>query len=141
MHVPERQYFETAHTYIIPGDPIDLAKNKLRTDKTWDAQKALRLYWDIELKRQHNDLPFLEGPLELQIDFFFDFPPGMPQKVKDRLLGTYHTYQPDLTRCIEFVEAVANDILYRDDCVIASLRSTKRYDTVARTEFKLVEMK
>lgn len=127
-------------TYIIEGDPIALARHRHRNDKTWDPQKQLKLFWGIELKRQHNDRPFYTGPLSLEVNFFFDFPEKMTEKKKDLLTGTPHTKRPDLDNCIKFICDIANSILYQDDCSIACIKAQKLYDPIARTEFTIREI-
>ncbi len=118
--------------YIILGDPIPLARPRIgNLGRTmWDAQKQIKFAWGIQLQTQHESRPHFTGPLHLQLDFYL----ASPQAKKAKLLGQYHAIRPDLDNLIKFVLDVANDILYEDDCCVASITSSKRYDALPRTE-------
>lgn len=121
-------------TYIIKGDPVPQARPRATMScKMWDSQKSLKLLRGLQIRNQHNDAPLLNGPLHLDINFFFT-----PPKKKD--LGKHHVYKPDLSNLIKFAEDIATGIIYKDDCIIASISSKKLYDSEARTEITLTQL-
>ena len=49
--------------YIVPGDPIALARCRFGKGRVWDSQKDLKLYWGIHLTNQHKRKSMFSGPL------------------------------------------------------------------------------
>jgi len=125
------------HTYVIHGDPIPLARARYGQRKVWDSQKSLKLIAGIDLKNQHEKLPFFQGPLFLTVIFFMEIPKC---RYKQRLAGRPHYYKPDLSNLIKFAEDIATGIIYHDDALIAHIDAIKIYDLNPRTEFTLEEM-
>lgn len=62
--------------------------------------------------------PF-EVPVDVSIAFYF----AKPAKSKFK----YHGVKPDLDNCIKLLLDSANNICWRDDCLIRSLRASKVY--------------
>jgi len=122
--------------YVIMGDPTPLARARHGKGRTWDSQKQLKLVWGIHLKGQHQDKPLLFGPLLLDITFYMKQPKTKKNK-EDKESGDYHKIKPDLSNLVKFIEDVATNILYKDDCLIAKIIATKVYDENPRTEFTL----
>jgi Holliday junction resolvase RusA-like endonuclease len=124
-------------SYIIDGEPIPLARHRHGKGHGWDSQKQLKLGIGLQISNQHNNLPFLEGPLKLEIVFYMP----IPLKGAKTLNGTIHTIRPDLDNLIKMICDVANGIAYKDDCVVASIIAHKQYSTLPRTEFTLTELR
>lgn len=126
--------------YIIPGNPISLARPRLGPHSFYSIDTDKRFYFENHISNQHNDDPLLEGPLKLDITFFFKT--SATRRSKDFGFKPYShmIYKPDLSNLIKFIEEVATDILFKDDCTIASISAQKLYDTTPRTEFTLVEI-
>jgi len=57
-------------TYIIAGNPIPLARPRFSFKRIYDKQQNEKFIAGIELAQQHGDLPFLSGPLHLDVTFF-----------------------------------------------------------------------
>lgn len=89
----------------------------------------------IYLQSQHNSLKLYDGPLHLDVTFYFPFPKNFP-KYK-RIPGTYKISKSDLSNLIKWVEDTANGILYHDDAIISSICAKKVYDIKPRTEFTI----
>lgn len=124
--------------YILSGDPRALTRPRFRKDgKTYDPQSVEKERARYELKFQHRSRPLLIGPLELIVTFFMPIPKTKARKVAPY---DYHHIKPDLSNLIKFVEDVANDIIFTDDAIIASIQAVKYYAIAPRTEFILVPL-
>jgi Holliday junction resolvase RusA-like endonuclease len=123
--------------YIIPGDPIALARVRFGRGRCWDSQKELKVYWQIHLHNQHVRRPFYRGPLHAEINFYMP----MPSRAKKHQQAMYwHASTPDLSNLIKFIEDVGIGILYHDDCIISSICAQKLYDKDERTELIITEL-
>jgi len=126
-------------TYIIPGEPIPLARARFGKNKVWDSQKQQKFAFGIHLNKQHGNQPLFHGPLHMDVTFFMP----MPKKVSKTkpLTNKPHIFTPDLDNLIKLVADAATGILYADDCTICQISARKVYDTNTRTEFTLIELK
>lgn len=127
--------------YVILGDPVPLARARHGNKRTWDAQKAIKFGWAMQLESQHTSKKLYKGPLLLDVDFYFEIPKTHKKKY-DSLCGTFFVNRPDLDNCIKFVCDVASGILYTNDSTICSIISQKYYDdgNGPRTEFSISEL-
>jgi len=129
-------------TYIIPGDPIPLARARVSNRRVFDSQREVKLYTRITIESQHGlRPPFQNKPLLLDITFFMKLPKSI--KLRSHYLRQhYHIFRPDLSNMIKLIEDVASGgLLYHDDCLIAAITSRKVYDENPRTEFTITEIK
>lgn len=126
-------------TYIVPGEPMALARARFGKKKVWDSQKQQKFAFGIHLNSQHQGKPLYTGPLQLDVIFYMP----MPKKVskKNPIIGKPHIYTPDLSNLIKFVEDAATGILFDDDCIIAIINAHKLYDNNTRTEFTVIELR
>lgn len=122
--------------YVLYGNPVAWARPAPARNHMWDTQKQLKFQYGINLKQQHDDEPLLDGPLHLEIKFYFHIPRTSHKKVR-QLPGDYHIFTPDLSNLIKLIEDVGSGILYKDDALIASMRAAKLYDETPRIEFSL----
>ena len=124
--------------YVIIGDPIPLYRARFSSisNRMFDSQKEIKLVTGITLLSQHNEQPLLEGPLHLDIHFFFLTPIR-----KQHLNKKWHVYRPDLSNLVKFYEDISTSIIFNDDCIIAKITAQKSYDKKPRTEFIITEMK
>jgi Holliday junction resolvase RusA-like endonuclease len=125
--------------YIVPGDPIALARGRWSGKHIYDAQKLDKLNAGLLLAQQHGSRPLFKGPLWVSFMFYLPIP-KTSRKQKDKLLGSYHVFKPDISNLIKFYEDVSNRILFHDDCLIALLEAKKIYDEDPRTEFFIREL-
>lgn len=126
--------------YVIKGDPIALARGRINGKKVYDSQKHLKFMAGIELVRQHDNAPFLTGPLHLDVTFFMAMPQKMNKTTRLKKDGAYHVYVPDLDNLVKFICDVSNGILFDDDSIVASISCKKVYGHEARTEFSLSKL-
>ena len=127
--------------YILSGDPIPLARARYTRGRMYNPQSVLQQRCKFDLIKQHNKQPLLEGALHLEICFFMPMPKSWSQTRKELLVGTLHKSKPDWSNMLKFVEDCGSGILYKDDCLIASVTGKKIYDWFPRTEFLLTEIK
>lgn len=123
--------------YTIADAPIPLARPRMSPSHVWDAQKHSKLHCRSQLENQQGTLPVIEKPIH--IDFIFYMPLRDYRKKKNEL-GSYHCIKPDLSNLVKFVEDIANGIVFKDDCQIASFTAKKIYDSVPRTVFIVTQL-
>ncbi len=116
--------------YLINGNPVALARARFGDGRVYDSQKNIKVITTITLQGQHNDAPFFEGPLSLNLSFYL--PIVSARKIKLNTLP--HTQAPDLDNLIKYIADVASGILYKDDRTIACIVARKYYSTNPRTE-------
>jgi Holliday junction resolvase RusA-like endonuclease len=117
--------------YILAGEPVPLARGRLNSAqrRIYDSQKSLKFLLSVSLRSQHEDRPFFDGPLHLDVTFYMAQP--------KRSCKQYHHTRPDIDNLIKMLCDISSSILYHDDCLIAKITATKRYDPTPRTEFTL----
>ncbi len=121
------------YKYVIPGNPIPLARARMGKTRMWDSQKQAKLNCALILINQHNDRPLYEGPIALNISFFIGIP--FAQKKKN-MHGKPHVFKPDLDNLLKFYcDVMSKGVLLKDDCNIAYITCKKVYDDKPRTEF------
>lgn len=63
-------------------------------------------------------------------------------KRKNTLYNKPHIFKPDLDNLIKYIcDICSNNVIYQDDCIIASITAKKVYSELPRTEFTLMEIK
>lgn len=126
-----------AKTYVIEGDPIPLARPRFGHNKVWDAQKHQKAEIALLLQAQHQSKKLYAGPLH--VDIFFFLP--TPKKTRKEDSNILHISRPDLDNLVKLILDVGLDVLYKDDSIVASIRTTKCYSSKPRTEFTISELK
>ena len=126
--------------YVIPGNPIALARVRVSNGKFYDSQKHTKVLWGIFLGNQHEGCYF-EGPLELDVIFHMPIPKSLRGKKREAALNQYHIFTPDTDNLIKFVCDASQGIAYANDCIIAKMSVEKVYSEDPRTEFILTELK
>lgn len=136
----DRELLEhTFSVYIVPGDPIALARARWSGKHIYDAQKLDKLNVSLLLSQQHGSRPLFTGALWLSFIFYLPMP-KTSKKQREKLKGCYHIFKPDISNLIKFYEDVSNNIIFHDDCLIALLEAKKIYDENPRTEFFVKEL-
>ena len=129
-------------TYVIMGNPIPWARpgKSKYSHQAYDTQKAEKLDYGWVLKAHHGSDAFFEGPLHLDLIFYMPITKTTGKRKGERL-GQYHIFKPDLSNLCKFIEDAATEILYHDDCIIASCSMKKVWDENPRTEMTITELK
>lgn len=120
--------------YVIPGNPVALARPRLTKKKIYDSQRNEKLVAGINLKNQHGDQPLFEGPIHLDVNFYLKMP---ARQNPDKMEGRWHIFKPDLSNLLKFIEDIGSGVIYKDDCIICSVTATKYYGKEPRTEFEI----
>ena len=120
-------------TYLIPGEPFALSKNKSSRSSLWEQCKRRKMHCTIDLEGQHNDAPLLKGPISIEL--IFHLKPKRAQKN-----AKYHILKPDLTALIYFIGEIAQGTIYSNECTIVNLSAKKIYDGNPRTEISIEEI-
>lgn len=92
----------------------------------------------MHIVNQHNNQPYLEGPIHLHVTFFMPIPKSKIKKMKP---ADAHYIVPDLSNLIKWIEDLCSGIIYKDDAIIAEISAEKMYDNNARTEFYFTKFK
>lgn len=121
--------------YLIPGNPVPLARPRLGRQRVFDSQKLIKSQVGIVLAYQHGKKELYNGPLHVDVSFFMAIPQSLSHKKRLSLEGQYHYKKLDLDNLIKFILDVANGIIFADDCLIAMLTAKKLYADYPRTEF------
>ena len=130
-------------TYIIMGVPIAWARpGRARHGMAYDTQKSEKTEYGWHLKAEHGADELFSGAVHMDVVFFMPITRSAAQnKIKFERDGKPHIFVPDLSNLIKFIEdAASNDILYHDDCIIASISARKVWDLVPRTELTLRQL-
>jgi Holliday junction resolvase RusA-like endonuclease len=129
--------------YVILGSPPPLARPRFSEGqkRPWDSQRHAKIEWQRQLEPQHGDgaWPFYQGPLRLDIYFYFPIPKTSEARTQ-QLRDTHHFFRPDNSNVIKFLEDCAQGILFKDDCTISEIHSYKLYDIVPRSEFTITPL-
>lgn len=128
--------------YVIPGDPIPLARARLSRGQFYDSQKHWKVSWGIYVAQQHGSEPHFSGPIEMDVVFYMPIPKNLTDKKKKLLYDQWYIYRPDSTNLTKFIEDAIQAITYKDDCIIVKLNVEKVYEdgNGPRTEFILKEL-
>lgn len=125
--------------YIIPGDPVPLARARIGhgAKRMYDSQKQSKLHTGIIIQSQMEEEPLWDGPLHLDVTFFMRIPRRIHTRREIEKSLTYHYCRPDISNLIKFLEDTVQTILFRDDAQIACITSRKVYHQEPRTEFTI----
>ena len=125
--------------YILEGKPRPLMRPRLSGRTVYDPQEEEKSRDQLAISIQHRNRPMYEGPLLLTITFYLPIP--KKHSKTDKLCDTPHIYKPDLSNLIKYYEDICTGILIKDDCLIAQIDASKKYDHVSRTEFEISPIK
>ena len=132
---------DTHTTIVVPGIPQPKGswvafwsrrdgRCKVRPDNSKKAS-----VWNREIvveARRAGIARILEGPVAVDIDFYFLRPPG------DDKLAIYRAKRPDVDKLCRLVLDALTGLAFADDNQVAALRAIKRYtDSEARAEIRV----
>lgn len=125
--------------YVLQATPVAKASARHDRYKIYDNQKNMRSHQRIELERQHDDrFMFKNIPLKLTVTFYLPIPGSLSEHKKQELEGTLHMQKPHLSNMLKWVENLAANLIYHEDCLIAQTVMEKRWSNNPRTEFTIV---
>jgi len=121
-------------TFIVPGDPVPLARARMGKYSIYDSQKHEKFVAAMQISHQMAGLKMLNGPLLMEITFY------MPMGKAKRRDGKPHYFKPDLDNLIKYACDICSKSVFHDDCCIYKIIATKLYDKKPRTVFTLSEV-
>ncbi len=107
--------------YRIKGEPAAIIKNPRVTRRIIDPYVQRRMHYQQQLINQHNERPLLTGAWNLEIHFMF------PCKSSHH---RSHTDSPSLMCLLRFVDDIAKNIIYTNDCIITEVKMIKEYSHI-----------
>lgn len=123
------------YKYTIVGEPIPLVKvTGTETPRVWDEYKQKRFNYEQTLRNQHDNQPFLEGPLSIDITFHMRI---YPAHKHDELVNKGHAILPSILSLFNFCERSLLGIILKRECHIVKAKINKVYDDNPRTEIKI----
>lgn len=112
--------------YILHGDPLPLVKKN--SPRVYDSLSHTKTFYAISLTTQHGDNPLLEGPLHVDVQFYFPILPK--QSIPESSL---YFNPPSLSGLLAFIEEVTHHIIYTSKSSIASINAQKLYSKDPKT--------
>lgn len=106
------------------------------SSRFYDSQTRDKVSFGLYLAQQHNDEPFFDNPIHLDVVFYMPF----PKLTKDQPTSIYHSATPYMNNLWRYFVDAIKDILIRDDRVICSFSAKKVYDKDPRTELVITEV-
>jgi Holliday junction resolvase RusA-like endonuclease len=126
--------------YVIFQEPQRSTSPHHLVARAWNGPKNVAFSYSTELARQHGDLPLFEGPLRLNLAFYFSIPKKTLTGHR-KTHGLLHTTKPELISLVRFIEHAACGVIYREEATIVSVISAKAYDITPRTEIIIMEVR
>jgi len=129
--------------YVLTGDPKPLARCRISGNKTggrrcYDSQKELKLIASISLTSQHNGRPEYQGPLRMDIVYYFHIAKTRVNEIKE---NDYMYYRPDVDNLEKMTLDLCVDAgLFHDDSLVSEVFKKKVYSNNPRTEFTIREL-
>lgn len=123
--------------YIVRGNPIPLARHRIRGKRHYNPQAEIMGRVSYELYSQARLQPIINAALALSVVFYMPIPATWSKKKKEHMLGKPHNARPDLSNLIKFIEDCANEVLYTDDRLIVGINARKIYSDNPRTEIEV----
>lgn len=123
-------------SYRINIVPVPWQRAVRKESRCYDAHTKDMVSFGLYLSQQHNDEPFFENPIHLDVTFYMP----IVRSIKDRPDTVYHSNSPYLDNLYKFLLHSIKNVLIADDRVICSLSLKKVYDKEPRTELTITEV-
>lgn len=124
-------------TYRINIAPIPWQRTNRNGVRSYDSLVRDKVSFGLYLSQQHNDEPFFDKPINLDVTFYMP----IPKLLKDKPDSVYHSVNPFIDSLWRFFIDAIKDILIADERVICSYSVKKVYDKEPRTELIITEVK
>ena len=122
--------------YRIDIVPIACARVMRNANRSYDALTRDKVSFGLYLAQQHNDEPFFDKPVHLDVTFYMP----IPKQLKERSDSVYHFAVPFIDNLWRFFIDAIKDIVISDERVICSFSAKKVYDKEPRTELIITEV-
>ena len=130
-------------TIIVPGEPVPKGRPRFSTAggyvrtftpaKTKSFEEIVK--WNY-LCTDHPKQP-IDDNIHMQIDFYFPVPKSMKVSKFLNIEDTAMNKKPDIDNLVKSVLDALNKVAYRDDALISSIFTKKRYSKNPRTEITM----
>jgi Holliday junction resolvase RusA-like endonuclease len=129
----------------IPGIPVAKARPRVgRNGHAFTPQKTVNYENLVQYTYMDQaEGQKLEGPLRMDIMFFFPIPKSYSKKRREaiRRMTEQHTKKPDIDNCIKSITDALNKFAYDDDSQVVEISARKYYtEEEPRAEVKIVEV-
>lgn len=113
-------------TIQIEGRPIPLQRARGTRSHFYDPQYIAKKNFALEVKSQFNKSPISEK-IFIFLSFEFKIPESWSKKKKARMVNQPHAQTPDLSNLVKFTEDALNGIVWKDDALICSIHTCKKW--------------
>jgi len=133
--------------FTIPGEPCGKARPRVVRSggitRTYTPEKTANYesYVKLEFQRQCG-LPFITGPVSMEIVAYFGTPASASKKkVSAMLQGLIHpTKKPDCDNIIKIICDALNGLAYKDDAQIVHVSIRKQYAAIPHVDVFITEV-
>lgn len=123
--------------FVIPGNPSSRVKMKRPSNlKIWDDYKRESFSIRRFIEDQMGTNKPLSGPLSLELSFFMPCPRTIPRK----MLNSYMMGKPYVDNMIRMYLDCLEGLVFEGHQNVASLKASKVYDSIPRTEVIIVKV-
>lgn len=131
-------------TFKVYGDPIAKARPRFtKTGRTYTPKKTHDYESEVAImaKAAMGSVEPLKTPVAVFVYVVFPVPQSHSKKRREACLNGLekHIKKPDLTNVVKSIEDGMNGIVYKDDCQITSLHTTKVYGDIGMVEVMVKE--
>ena len=123
-------------SYCINIPPIAWQRAVRNGNRLYNTHTRDKVSFGLHLSQQHNEEPFFEKPIKLEVTFYLPLPktqnPNRPY--------SFCNNPPYLSNLYSFLLDAIKDIIIKDSRVICSLSLKKVYDKEPRTELVITEV-
>ena len=123
-------------SYRINIVPIAWQRVTRSAARSYDTQTKDKVSFGLYLAQQHNEEPFFDKPIHLDVTFYMP----IPKLSKERSASPYHSSSPYIDNLYKFFVEALKGVIIQDDRVICSLSIKKVYDKEPRTEMTITEV-
>ena len=114
----------------IPGIPVAKGRPRVTKRGAFTPQKTVNYESLVQyIYMDQAEGQKLEGPLKMDIGFYFPIPKSYSKKRKQAIMDIeeMHTKKPDIDNCIKSITDALNNFAYDDDSQIVEITAKKNY--------------
>lgn len=112
--------------YTILNEPVTLSSVRVYKKRVWDDAQQLTFAMRTNLELQHNGAPLYYKPIMLDLIFCLS-------RKGARNKAGHPFIDPDLSDLVEFVEYIANGVIWNDTRIISRIVARKEFSSDAKT--------
>lgn len=124
----------------IPGEPIPLKRHRHCGKRTFDPQVKEKENMRWHLISLQKTIETAQKAIKLTIEYHLSIPKSYSKKMALKCVSKPHCFKPDLSNLIKFTEDAFNEMLWKDDSLIAEISAKKIYSQKPMTRFWIEPM-